>query len=110
MDEQEYAAFVQGRCKQASESVFRVVIDLDREATGRDLKGKLSCCFVVTPLLTRCLLLAEAFHCWFIQQPNSSNFQLAEGAPSMLRDGSPYALLSLQSRIFSRHLPVSSQL
>lgn len=62
------------------------------------------------PLLTRSLLFTEAFHRWFVQQPNSFRLQLAEGVPSVLRDGSPFPLLSLESRVFSRHLPVSSLL
>lgn len=56
------------------------------------------------------MVLAEAFCRWFAQQPHSFKFQLAEGVPSRLRHGTPYALLSLESRIFSRHLAVSSLL
>ena len=64
--------------------------------------------FEVMPLLIRSLLLTEAFHRWFVQQPNSSSFQLAKGVPRQLRGGSPFPLESLESRVFSGHLPVSS--
>ena len=58
-------------------------------------------------LLERMLLLAEMFHDWLVQQPNSSGYQLAKGMPSVLRNGRPFPLESLDMRIFSGHLAVS---
>ena len=39
----ECAAFVEGRCNQATAADLRVVLDLSHDATGRDVRGKATC-------------------------------------------------------------------
>ncbi len=81
MDDQQCCAFVQGRCKQASASAFKVALDLERAATGRDLKGE------DTSDLQRCHCLPGG---WCLQRPSvdgllnsptASSFSSPRGCP-----------------------------
>ena len=106
----ECAAFVEGRCNQASATGFRVVLDLSHDATARDVRGKATCRAPESasiPLLEGMLLLAKIFLHWLVQQPNSSDYKLAKGMPSVVRNGRSFTLPSLDKPIFSRHLVVS---